>query len=206
MLPGSRPPSTQLQRRPQQSGNRLRHQGDLREATECFRRTLRLKPDHAEAHRNLGRVLRDVWRFDEALACFEEALRLEPADGATFTDLALLYAKQGDLEKAVDYCQRALRLKPDCTPTHYTLGHILLQMGHWQAGWAEYEWRWKYWEQEGRPAPVFEQPRWDGSALDGRTILLYAEQGFGDTLQFIRYAALRRRARRPRSSSPAGPR
>ncbi len=91
---------------------------------------------------------------------------------------------------AVDCCQQAIRLKPDCALTHTNLGHTLLQMGHWQAGWTEYEWRWKYWESEGRPAPVFEQPRWDGSPLEGRTILLYAEQGFGDILQFIRYASL----------------
>ena len=67
---------------------------------------------------------------------------------------------------------------------------MLLQMGHWQEGWPEYEWRWKHWERQGRPAPLFEQPRWGGSPLEGRTILLYAEQGFGDILQFIRYASL----------------
>ena len=171
-------------------GIALRRQGDLHAAIECYRQALRLTPDHAKAHCNLGCIFLDLWRVDEALACFLEALRLEPSDSGTYADLALLYSKQGDLETAVDYSERGLRLRPDCALLHHNLGHVLLQMGHWQAGWTEYEWRWKYWEQEGRPAPVFEQPRWDGSPLEGRTILLYAEQGFGDTLQFIRYASL----------------
>ena len=86
--------------------------------------------------------------------------------------------------------ERAVQLQPGYPDAHWNRALAWLSEGSYAAGWAEYEWRWK---RRGRQARRFEQPAWDGSCLAGRTILLYAEQGLGDTLQFIRYASLVKR-------------
>src|SRR5262249_5155302 len=100
-------------------------------------------------------------------------------------NLGSLYKEQGRLEEALASYQLALWLDPGSASTRYNRSLALLQMGDYQRGWAEYEWRWKRSRAKVRP---FAQPRWDGSPLNGRTILLYMEQGLGDMLQFIRYA------------------
>src|SRR5262249_9602387 len=114
---------------------------------------LRLKPDYAEAHNNLGLALQTQGRLEEAVASYQQALRCQP-----------------------HYAQ-----------AHLNLAWIWLVRGGFERGWPEYQWRGKC---EGVSASAFRQPCWDGADLEGRTILLYAEQGLGDPLQFIRYARL----------------
>jgi hypothetical protein len=78
-------------------------------------------------------------------------------------------------------------LKPDYADAHWNLSLLVLRFGDFEQGWVEHEWRWKIDQTQPRE---FSKPRWDGEALEGQTILLHAEQGFGDTIQFVRYAAL----------------
>ena len=85
------------------------------------------------------------------------------------------------------YYDQALNLKPDFAQVHLSRSLLRLQMGDFAQGWSEYEWRFQCKEYA---TPPFPQPLWDGSRLDDRTILLYADHGLGDTLQFVRYAPL----------------
>ena len=94
---------------------------------------------------------------------------------------------QGKPEESVTWFRQALQLKPNLPEVHQNLGMALLLLGDFEQGWREYEWRLQC--KEGG-FPVLPQPLWDGSPLNGKTILLHSEQGVGDTLQFIRYAPL----------------
>jgi hypothetical protein len=112
---------------------------------------------------------------------------LKPDYAVAYNNLGLTQVEYGDREAAARSYEEALRLKPDYADAHLNRALLWLLLGDFERGWPEYEWRWRC---RGFPKPAFRQPAWDGSPLQGRTILLHAEQTLGDTLQFIRYAPL----------------
>jgi tetratricopeptide (TPR) repeat protein len=168
-------------------GVALAGQGKHEEAVEAYRQALRDKPAYADAHNNIANSLRDLGRVDDAVSHFEEALRLRPNYAEAYNNLGIARSRQGDLVAAMACYDRALDLKPDYPDARSNRSLAWLTIGDFEKGWPEYEFRWK--GKLKRPRS-FKQPLWDGSSLNGRTILLYAEQGLGDTLQFIRYALL----------------
>jgi Flp pilus assembly protein TadD len=157
------------------------------EAVPVLRQAVRLRPTAPEGQNNLGLALADLGRFEEAEGCYHEALRLEPGYADAHVNLGNALKEQGRTDEAVGCYQLALWLKPDLPSARYNRSLALLQAGRWQEGWPEYEWRWKRGSMRPRHT---EKPRWDESALGGRTILLWCEQGLGDAIQFVRYAAL----------------
>ncbi len=170
-------------------GNALREQGRLADAIACFTQALDWKPDCAAAHNALGSALREQGGLAEAIACFHRALGLDPNLPEAHNNLGNALKEQGHLDPAIACYRQSLALRPDYPEAHNNLAMALLARGDMPAGWAEYEWRWRapHLRQARR---VFRQPQWHGEPAAGRTLLIHAEQGFGDTLQFCRYATL----------------
>lgn len=162
-------------------------QDRLDEAVAAYRRALQLQPNFPIAFNNLGNTLRMQRRLDEAVTCFDHALRLKPDYVNAHKNKGTAFVWEGRLAEAMTCYDRALELAPGDAETHKNRGVILLLLGRFDEGWQEYAWRWKT---EDLSRPPYPQPLWDGSPLDGKTILLTPEQGLGDTVHFIRYAAV----------------
>ena len=170
-------------------GVAFKDNGQLDEAIAAFRQAIALNPDFADAHFNLGNALRDKGLLDEAIAAYPKAIALTPDFADAHNNLGIVLKDSGRMDEAIATYRQAIGLTPDLADAHFNLALLLLQLGDFRPGWEEYEWRWK--TKPFLPARRdFPQPQWDGSPLDGRTILLHAEQGFGDALQFIRFAPL----------------
>jgi Flp pilus assembly protein TadD len=166
----------------------LRAQGQLDAAMAAFRQAVALKPDLAEAHYNLGNGLYDQGLLEQASAAYRQALALRPGIAGAWNNLGNCLRDLDDLDAAIAAYRRAVAIEPNYADAHSNLALALLLHGDFAAAWPEHEWRWRC---QGLifPGPL-PAPRWDGGDLAGRTILLRAEQGFGDTLQFIRYVPL----------------
>lgn len=152
-----------------------------------FQEALRLRPQYPEALISLGNALRNCGNFAEAFERVRQGLALKPDFAEGHLNLAIILSELKQNGEASEEFSAALRLAPDDANIHRHLALMLLERGEWEKGWQEFEWRWKCPEFGSR---TFRQPRWSGESLAGKTILLHAEQGLGDTLHFIRYAAL----------------
>jgi Flp pilus assembly protein TadD len=165
----------------------LKELGRLDEATASCRRAVELNPAIAAAHYNLGNILQSHGKLEEAAACHRRALKLNPGDAAAHNNLGNALRDLGIFDEAASCFHEALTLNPTSFEFHLNQASLFLLRGDFGRGWQEYEWRWK----AGlMPPRDYGKPLWDGGALQGETILLHGEQGFGDTLQFIRYASL----------------
>jgi tetratricopeptide (TPR) repeat protein len=157
------------------------------EAIARYDAALAIKPDYAEAHNNRGNALLDLNRTDDALASFEQALARKPdyPDALVNRGNALRDLNRDD--EALASFDRALALSPQMAEAHWNKALLQLSRGEYEAGWPGYEWRWR---RGGAVPRDFAQPQWRGETLTGKTILLHAEQGFGDTVQFARYVPM----------------
>jgi tetratricopeptide (TPR) repeat protein len=160
------------------------HQGKLGEAAACYSRALELNPNIAEALNNLGNTFKDLGKLDEAVNCFLRALELKPDYPEAHCNLGAALQEQGKLDDAGACYRRALERRPDFADAHWCQAALLLLAGDFECGWPELEWRW---QRKELPPRGFQQPLWDGRPLTGKTILVHAEQGLGDTIQFVRY-------------------
>jgi Tfp pilus assembly protein PilF len=166
------------------------HFGRVAEAENCFRGCLRLWPDHPGAHLNLAVALQSRGRLDEAEVCYRDALRLGQDAAQVHSNLSVLLRELGRPAEAEASCREALRLRPELADAQVNLAVSLLLAGRWAEAWPLYEARWRC-SSLALVRREFAQPQWTGEQpIAGANVLLHAEQGFGDTLQFCRYARL----------------
>jgi tetratricopeptide (TPR) repeat protein len=165
----------------------FRDMGLLGEAQACHERAIALKANYADAQNNLGIVFRDQGRMDESVACHERALALKPDYSEAYNNLGNTRRSQGRLEEARTCHEQALALNPDNVEAKWNLSLVELLAGNFATGWRDYEIRTR---RKKNATRIFPEPLWRGEPLHGARILLHAEQGLGDTLQFLRYVPM----------------
>ncbi|WP_285609234.1 tetratricopeptide repeat protein [Geothrix edaphica] len=159
--------------------------GNLDRARTLCLQALEVRPGHLNTLNSLGNILRTGLRFDEAIEAFRRALALNPRFPQAHLNLGITYWQAGRLEDSFRCSEAALKLDPSFAEAHYNHALHLLQRGDFAQGWQEFGWRWR--APGVAPRHGFTQPRWKGEDFRGRTLLVHAEQGLGDTLQFIRF-------------------
>jgi hypothetical protein len=161
--------------------------GDLAGAWGWLRWALARNPAHSEAMNMHGILLHKEGRFQETIAAFEQAEALGHPSAASNRGNSLL--DMGSMDEALRAHELAVEREPEGAGALYNLSLTRLRLGDWKRGWPAYEARWRFREVHRTP-PRFRQPRWQGQPLDGCRVLLHAEQGLGDSIQFCRYATL----------------
>ncbi|MFN3326291.1 MAG: tetratricopeptide repeat protein [Bryobacteraceae bacterium] len=168
-------------------GTLLQSTGRRSDAMDSYARAIEADPAYAEPHYNLGLAFQDEDRLEEALPAYETALRLAPGHAQAGNNRGNVLLALGRPHDALASYQAAATADPDHAEAHWNIALAQLLLGDYEAGWKGYEWRFRQRDSQVR---AFEQPLWDGAPLQGLRILIHAEQGLGDTIQFIRYAPL----------------
>jgi tetratricopeptide (TPR) repeat protein len=169
-------------------GNALAAEKQHREAIRCFDKVIAIKPDYARAFHNRGASQELLGELEAAEDSYRRAIEADSGYRDVLSNLGLLTAFRGHSE-GIRILEEILEHDPDSAEAHWNLGVALLRLGDYARAWPEYEWRWDR-EKFTSAKRGFPQPHWRGEQLSGKTILLHAEQGFGDTLQFARYVPL----------------
>jgi tetratricopeptide (TPR) repeat protein len=174
-------------------GNALRQAGLVAQSEAMFRRAIDMQPDLAVAHSDLGDLLRAGGRLAEAEPLLRHAVALQPGLAPGWTNLGLLLENQQRWTEAQASYRRAIAERPDSVQPRLNLGLLLLKLGDYAQGWVFNEAR--YAAGRKRPnaaAPPVAWPQWQGEPLQGQSLLIWPEQGFGDAIQFVRLAQVLR--------------
>lgn len=172
-------------------GNALAELERFSDAVASYERAISIEPTHTFAHNNLGNALCKLNRIEAALSSFDRALAIEPGNAAVHYNRGKALSIGKFSREAVASFSTAVALEPNYASAHWNMALEELLLGHFQTGWELYEWRWKLTDRSNVDLINLPQPMWIGDAdLAGQTILLRAEQGLGDTIQFCRYAKL----------------
>ncbi len=158
------------------------------EALPSCTRAIAIRPDYAEAHAARGVMLRELRCLQDALQSFEHALALKPDDADAHSNRGVVLHDLGRPAAAIASFDRAIAISPEHPLAHFNKSMSCLLEGDFERGWREHEWRWRT-AAGARDAARFATKSWLGEeAIGGKTILLHAEKGLGDTMQFCRYA------------------
>lgn len=162
-----------------------RNLGKAQESVVWFQWALGMLPD-AETHNQLSLSFRELGDFDQAITNMKMAV-LRDSSCQYWTNLAKLYTETLQLQNAVRCFQEALKREPNNAAVHNDLAIAYGLQGDWDNCFTEYEWRFEYYDHLSQYRGQYPGEPWDGTPTD-KTILLYCEQGFGDWIQFVRYA------------------
>jgi Tfp pilus assembly protein PilF len=155
-------------------------------AAELVERAVQLAPAAADFRRNLCPIYERVGRYEDALRIGRHVLDLNKYDLQTLHNMALVHYRRLQLDDSIACARRAVALDPTAPGPHFQLAETLLLRGEFTEGWREYEWRFRI-AGAAPPLPPNDRPQWDGSSLSGGKLLLVADQGYGDVIQFARY-------------------
>mgnify|MGYP001395107033 CR=1 FL=1 len=165
-------------------GNTLKELERLDEALASHTQAIALKPDYAEAHSNLGNTFKELGRFDDALASHTQAIALKPDLAQAHSNFGFTLHDLGKFEEAIQFFKKAIELNPNFATAHHNLSYTFLSYGMLKEGLNEYEWRWQT-PKFNLQHRNFTYPMWDGkTTLKDKTILLWCEQGIGDTMNW----------------------
>lgn len=160
---------------------------DLFEDAAWYYRTLYHQyPDDSQIIIELAALLVTLEEYEEAVGLYTKALALKPESLSVFYNLGFTLKKLGYLDEAIAIYTQILHQKPNYSLAHFSRGLAYLAQGNFEEGLPAYEWRWKIYPEEPNLPEI---PQWNGSSLEGKKIFVYAEQGYGDTFQCIRYLA-----------------
>jgi tetratricopeptide (TPR) repeat protein len=164
----------------------LHEAGQLADAVKIYRQVIAIDPSDVAILNNLSACLCNLGKFDEAAAACERAIALAPQDALLWSNHAALLLHKGEIDAALAVSHRAVALAPQHPTVRFNHSHLLLLCGDFQNGFSDYRWR-RQCAGLFSSRMNFKAPEWRGEPFAGRTLLLFAEQGIGDALQFIRY-------------------
>ncbi len=171
-------------------GNLIREAGQWESAVEMYQRALAIDPNHVSTLNNLGNALSEKGRFSDAVVQYEKAVALSPDYSDAINNLGTALEETGQRDRAMECYQRARQLDPDAVSPPWNIALLQLLRGDYENGWKGYENRWRQ-KKQSRSKRNFSQPMpANVEQMKGKRILLHAEQGFGDVLQFCRYVPL----------------
>jgi tetratricopeptide (TPR) repeat protein len=174
-------------------GTLLSESQRFEEALKLYQRAIQANPHDAESFNNLGSAYKELGQLEEAYNAFDKAVELNPHYSIAKFNLGVIHMVRGEYDHALQSFQRLIAVEPNAPDWHLYAGMVLLMQGRLAEGWSEYEWRLQN-KIYGTNIQQYQKPCWQGEPLGGKTILLHAEQGLGDSIQFIRYAALLKQA------------
>ena len=154
-------------------------------AIEAYEIGLQLNANHAGSHNNLGNIYKEWEDFEKARDHYEKAIESDPKHVNSYIGLGAIHFTLGEIQAAENTFRKATTIAPDYPRAHTQLGMTLLLQGQLEAGWKEYEWRYK----QPEFSRHFKQPLWQGKPFQKQTLLITAEQGAGDAIHFMRYMA-----------------
>lgn len=162
------------------------------EAEACLRQAILLRPQQPQFHNNLGLALLESGQVEKALSCFDQALVLAPGFADAQSNRSLAFYRLGRLEDSIAAGHAAIALAPKDADAHYHLSYPLLALGRYEEGWREHEWRWRRQTSNQEGLRHTAKPLWQGGPPTGKdqTLLVWCEQGLGDSLQFARLLPL----------------